>query len=135
MARLNLILLAALVVCALSVVTSQHRARKLYIELQKEQEVARKLDLDIRYEPLDPAVDRGRGGGLCRIRGRQAVLVDAGLAPAERAAVILGALARFDLDAVYLPPAVRQRIQAAGRPGGLLPRPLARTKSRPRGDD
>jgi cell division protein FtsL len=31
MARLNLILLAILVVCALSVVTSQHKSRKLYV--------------------------------------------------------------------------------------------------------
>ena len=46
MARLNLILLAILVVCALSVVTSQHKARKLYGELQKEQETARKLDIE-----------------------------------------------------------------------------------------
>ena len=40
MARLNLILLAIVVVCALSVVTSQHQARKLFVELQKEQELA-----------------------------------------------------------------------------------------------
>ncbi len=46
MARMNLILLGVLVVCALSVVTSQHAARKLYIELQKEQELARKLDVE-----------------------------------------------------------------------------------------
>jgi cell division protein FtsL len=46
MVRLNLILLAALVVCALSVVTSQHQARKLYVDLQKEQEIARKLDVE-----------------------------------------------------------------------------------------
>ena len=46
MARVNLILLAALVVCALSVVTSQHKARKLYIELQKEQELAKQLDVE-----------------------------------------------------------------------------------------
>ncbi len=46
MARLNLILLAVLVACALSVVTSQHQARKLYVELQKEQETARKLDVE-----------------------------------------------------------------------------------------
>ena len=46
MARLNLTLLAILIVCALSVVTSQHKARKLYVELQKEQEVARKLDVE-----------------------------------------------------------------------------------------
>jgi cell division protein FtsL len=46
MARLNLTLLAILVACALSVVTSQHKARKLYVELQKEQETARKLDVE-----------------------------------------------------------------------------------------
>jgi len=46
MARLNLILLAILVACALSVVTSQHKARKLYAELQKEQELARQIEIE-----------------------------------------------------------------------------------------
>jgi cell division protein FtsL len=46
MARLNLTLLAIVVFCALSVVTSQHKARKLYVDLQKEQEVARKLEVE-----------------------------------------------------------------------------------------
>jgi cell division protein FtsL len=46
MARLNLILLAILVACALSVVTSQHKARKLYVELQKEQELARQIEIE-----------------------------------------------------------------------------------------
>ena len=46
MARLNLILLAVLVACALSVVTSQHNARKLYVELQKEQAIAKQLEVE-----------------------------------------------------------------------------------------
>jgi cell division protein FtsL len=46
MARLNLVLLAILVACALSVVTSQHKARKLYVELQKEQEHAKQLEIE-----------------------------------------------------------------------------------------
>ena len=46
MARLNLILLAILVVCGLSVVSSQHKARKLYVELQKEQEFAKQLEVE-----------------------------------------------------------------------------------------
>lgn len=46
MARLNLILLALLAACALSVVTSQHRARKLYAALQSEQEAAHQLDVE-----------------------------------------------------------------------------------------
>lgn len=43
-ARLTFILLAALIACALAVVTSQHKARKLYVELQKEQTAAKRLD-------------------------------------------------------------------------------------------
>ena len=46
MVRLNVILLGILVVCALSVVTSQHKARKLYVELQKEQELAKQLEVE-----------------------------------------------------------------------------------------
>jgi cell division protein FtsL len=46
MLKLNMMLLAILVVCALSVVSSQHRARKLYVELQKVEEVAKQLDVE-----------------------------------------------------------------------------------------
>jgi len=40
------LLLAAVVICALSVVTSQHKARKLYIELQKQKEHAQQMDVE-----------------------------------------------------------------------------------------
>jgi len=43
---LNVLLLAAVVVCALSVVTSQHKARKLYIELQKQKEHAQQMEVE-----------------------------------------------------------------------------------------
>ena len=46
MTRLNLLLLAILIACALSVVTSQHKARKLFIELQKAQKSAKQLDVE-----------------------------------------------------------------------------------------
>ena len=39
-------LLVAVVLCALSVVTSQHKARKLFIELQKEKEQAQKMEVE-----------------------------------------------------------------------------------------
>lgn len=44
--RFNLLLLAILVACALSLVSSQHKARKLYVELQKEHELAKQLDVE-----------------------------------------------------------------------------------------
>jgi len=46
--RLNVLLLAILVGCALSVVTSQQQSRKLFTELENQQEGARKLDQEWR---------------------------------------------------------------------------------------
>ena len=46
MAKLNLVLLAILVACALGLVTSQHKARKLFSDLEREQERARNLDIE-----------------------------------------------------------------------------------------
>ena len=46
MARINLILLALLTACALGLVTSQHKARKLFAELEQEQERAKQLDVE-----------------------------------------------------------------------------------------
>lgn len=44
--KLNLLLALILIACALGVVTSQHKARKLFVELQQEQELGRKLELE-----------------------------------------------------------------------------------------
>ena len=46
MTKANLVLLAIVSVCALALVTAQHQARKLYVELQKEQELAKQLDVE-----------------------------------------------------------------------------------------
>jgi cell division protein FtsL len=46
MLRFNVTLLLIVVFCALGVVTSQHRARKLFQGLEAEQERARQLDIE-----------------------------------------------------------------------------------------
>lgn len=46
MIRLNFILAAAALACALGLVTSQHQARKLYIELQQQEERARQYEVE-----------------------------------------------------------------------------------------
>ena len=43
MARLNILLLIAVIACAIGVITSQHQARKRFVELESEQGSARKL--------------------------------------------------------------------------------------------
>ena len=44
MSKVNVLLLALVVACALGVITSQHQARKRFIELEAEQDSARKLE-------------------------------------------------------------------------------------------
>jgi len=46
MSRLNLALMVVLVLTALAVVSAQHRARKLFSELEREQERSRQFDIE-----------------------------------------------------------------------------------------
>jgi cell division protein FtsL len=46
MLRLNLLLLLVLAVCALGLVTAQHQARRLFGELEQEQEHSRQLGVE-----------------------------------------------------------------------------------------
>ena len=48
MTKVTLLILAVLVACALSVVTSQHQGRKAFIELQVEKDRESKLDQEWR---------------------------------------------------------------------------------------
>lgn len=50
MVRFNVFLLIVAVICALSIVTSQHKARKLFQTLEKEQE--RESQLDVEFGQL-----------------------------------------------------------------------------------
>jgi cell division protein FtsL len=44
--RINLLLLAVLVACALSLVTSRHQARKLFVDLEREQAQSRAYEVE-----------------------------------------------------------------------------------------
>jgi cell division protein FtsL len=46
LARINLILLALLTACALGLVSSQHKARKLFAALEHEQNLAKQIDVE-----------------------------------------------------------------------------------------
>ena len=53
MAKLNLLLLLVLVVCALGLVTSQHQSRKKFSELERELERSRALDVEFGQLQLE----------------------------------------------------------------------------------
>ena len=46
MTKMQLLLLVAVIVCALGVVTSQHKARKLFVEIEKEKERAQQMEVE-----------------------------------------------------------------------------------------
>ena len=48
--------------------------------------------------------------GYCRVRGRDLILLDRRLRPEEQVNIILQALSRFDLEAVYLPSWIREQL-------------------------
>ena len=53
MIRINMFLLLAAVFCALGIVTSQHKARKLFQALEAEQRHAEKLDVEFDQLQLE----------------------------------------------------------------------------------
>ncbi len=72
-----------------------------------------RLGVVVRIERFDPRILEGRGG-LCWLRGVPTVLVDEALPLYDKIGVLVAALSVFDIEALYVPPALRQRLRAAG---------------------
>lgn len=53
MVKINAVLIAMLLTCALLLVTSQHRARKAFIDLDRAQAAARKHDIEWNHLQLE----------------------------------------------------------------------------------
>jgi hypothetical protein len=47
-------------------------------------------------------------GGLCKVRGQWRVIIDRRASPGERVVLLARALARFDLEDVFLSPEARE---------------------------
>jgi hypothetical protein len=74
------------------------------------EQAAAQLGVQVRYDTMTG--DAAGGGGLCKVKGIWCVIMDRKTPPAERAAMLIEALAGFDTDAVFLPPQVRDAIAA-----------------------
>jgi hypothetical protein len=68
------------------------------------------LGVRVRYETMTG--ETAGSGGLCKLKGQWCVIVDRKTPAAERAALLVDALAGFDTEAVFLPPEVRDALQA-----------------------
>jgi hypothetical protein len=90
---------------------------RLLVELEL---LAARIGIVVRTEAFGGELLEGKGG-LCWVRDAPLVVMDEGLALTDRIGVLVGALARFELDKVYVAPAIREIIELA-RDGGSAPR-------------
>jgi hypothetical protein len=74
------------------------------------EQAAAQLGIRVRYETMTG--DTAGSGGLCKVKGEWCVIVDRKTPPPERAALLIEALAGFDTDGVFLPPALRDALTA-----------------------
>ncbi len=74
--------------------------------------LADQLRIPVRYASLATEELSGRGG-LCILRGERRIIIERSLGCREKAHLLASGLAQFDLEGVFLLPAVRQAIEAA----------------------
>ena len=76
------------------------------------EELARKLSVTVRFEPLENE-EVSATGGLCRVENRHLILIDNRTSAREQASVLAKALQHFDVSRIYLRPGVRAFLDRA----------------------
>ncbi len=92
--------------------------------------LSEKLGVVVRYEPFDAKI--ARRGGFCRVSGRPMIVLDPGLPILDKVGILASALRGFDLDDVYIAPALRSWLERE-KPRVIplaRPRPIARARKR-----
>ena len=84
--------------------------RTLVDELEK---LAHRLSLPVRYEPIE-SEETFSSGGLCRIKGKEVIIINSRATPKEKSRALGRALKDFDLSQVYLKPALREFLESLG---------------------
>ena len=75
--------------------------------LQELESLAAELDIELRYEDLD-----GAAGGLCRVRGRQSLILDRSLPAGERVSSLSRALAQCPFEDLFVRPQIRALLES-----------------------
>ena len=102
-------------------------------------EVASRLGVGVETAVFDRHVLAGKGG-LCQVRGKHKIVMDAALSVVDQANILARSLSRFDLETVHMIPSLRayvlsfaQRNRRKRPPWSQAAGPaLARARLRPR---
>ena len=93
------------------------QAKVLYVVLAaghlRMSELASRLGVEVREEPLLREVGYHVHSGSCRVHGRELIIMERGLSASERVDVLVRGLLDRDFETHYLSPALRQLIETA----------------------
>ena len=81
-----------------------------HIALDQLEALARSLGIEVRHERI-PQDDVAIAGGLCRLKGKNVIVLDARAAARDRVRTLVQALKPFDLSNVYIRPALRELLE------------------------
>ena len=78
--------------------------------LSQLEELAEKLGIRIRYEVMKKE-NLFNTGSLCRLKGEYVLIINSSAMIKEKIQIFAGAVKHFDLDQVYMPPALRKYLE------------------------
>jgi hypothetical protein len=80
-----------------------------YTTVELLEELAERFGIQIRYEPIRQDEDLVRVvGGLCLLRREYVLIIDSKAAMGDKIRTFAEALRHFDLDPIYIKPALRE---------------------------
>jgi hypothetical protein len=81
--------------------------------------LAEQLQIPVTYAGLATEELPGRGG-MCVLHGERRIIIERGLTTREKTHLLAAGLAQFDLEDVFLLPAVREAIERAKSHRGIF---------------
>lgn len=82
----------------------------VHAQLEDLKSVAAKCSIEIEISNLADE-ELSIQSGLCKVKGNSLIILDKKLEPEEQVAVILKALENFDLETIYVPSWIRERLE------------------------
>ena len=76
------------------------------------EELADRLGIPVRYDKIKPDEDEAIiSGGLCRVKGERLIIINSNTPTTGKIQVLVDALKHFDLDGIYILPALRDLLE------------------------
>jgi len=89
--------------------------------IEQLEELVRRFGIDICYEPIILDEERiNLVGGLCKLRGEKLLIINSRAPARDKIQILAKALSNFDLDQIYIRPAIRGLIERAATTRKLM---------------